>query len=213
MNLGILGTGTLAVALGQAWTAAGHPVTVTGRTPEHVKRAADLIGPEARAVTPEDFAASADAVVVAIAWTGLAEALALVGGPHGTLAGKTVVDATNAVDFGTGRLLLADGSAAELVARHAPGAHVVKALHLFAGASWPYTGPEKTRPVVAVCGDDARALADVRSLIRDLGGDYAVVGGLDSARQLEETAGFVMRVVAAGLNPRFAVPDAPAQSR
>jgi hypothetical protein len=34
-----------------------------------------------------------------------------------------------------------------------------------------------------------------------------VVGGLQSARQLEETAGFVMRLVAAGHNPRLAVPD------
>jgi hypothetical protein len=34
-----------------------------------------------------------------------------------------------------------------------------------------------------------------------------VVGGLSSARQLEEAAGFLMRVVAAGYNPRLAVPD------
>jgi hypothetical protein len=30
---------------------------------------------------------------------------------------------------------------------------------------------------------------------------------LTAARQAEEAAGFVMRVVAAGANPRFAVPD------
>ncbi|MDX6263988.1 MAG: 8-hydroxy-5-deazaflavin:NADPH oxidoreductase, partial [Kribbellaceae bacterium] len=46
-------------------------------------------------------------------------------------------------------------------------------------------------------------------LIRDLGGEPAVVGDLSSARQLEEAAGFVMRVVAAGHNPRSAVPDVP----
>lgn len=34
-----------------------------------------------------------------------------------------------------------------------------------------------------------------------------MIGGLDSARQLEEAAGFVMRVVATGHNPRLAVPD------
>jgi hypothetical protein len=41
----------------------------------------------------------------------------------------------------------------------------------------------------------------------DLGGRTGVIGGLAGARQAEEAAGFVMRVVAAGLNPRFAVPD------
>ncbi|MFV2178403.1 hypothetical protein ACFHW2_08625 [Actinomadura sp. LOL_016] len=34
-----------------------------------------------------------------------------------------------------------------------------------------------------------------------------MVAGLAGARQLEEAAGFVMRVVAAGHNPRLAVPD------
>jgi len=55
--------------------------------------------------------------VVAIAWDGLEHALTLVGGPSGTLSGKTVLDCTNPVDYATGRLLPAAGSAAESVAR------------------------------------------------------------------------------------------------
>jgi predicted dinucleotide-binding enzyme len=111
------------------------------------------------------------------------------------------------VNYLTGELKPATGSAAELVARAATGAHVVKALHLFAGASWPYTGPQAAAPVVAICGDEPRALDHAAALIRDLGGQSAVVGGLASSRQLEEAAGFVMTVVAAGHNPRLAVPD------
>jgi predicted dinucleotide-binding enzyme len=84
---------------------------------------------------------------------------------------------------------------------------VVKALHLFAGASWPFAGERDAAPVVAVCGDDPGALNGVAALIGDLGGRTAVLGGLDAARQAEEAAGFVMRVVAAGANPRLAVPD------
>jgi hypothetical protein len=38
------------------------------------------------------------------------------------------------------------GSAAELVAHIATGAHVVKALHLFAGASWPFMGEPAASP-------------------------------------------------------------------
>ena len=53
----------------------------------------------------------------------------------------------------------------------------------------------------------ARALNRVAALIGDLGGRTAVLGGLDAARQAEEAAGFVMRLVAAGANPRLAVPD------
>jgi hypothetical protein len=88
------------------------------------------------------------------------------------------------------------------VARAAVGAQVVKALHLFAGASWPYVGPQAAAPVVAICGDEPGALDRAAALIGDLGGQTAVVGGLGSSRQLEEAAGFVMRIVAAGHNPR-----------
>lgn len=205
MKIGLLGTGNLAVALGTAWAAAGHSIVVTGRAPERVKAAAERIG--ATPVEPGRFADQADVVVVAIAWDGLAQALGLVGGPDGMLSGKTVIDCTNAVDYATGDLLPVTGSAAELVAGVAAGARVVKALHLFAGASWPFTGAASAAPVVALCGDDAGALDRSAALIGDLGARTAVLGGLAAARQAEEAAGFVMRVVAAGANPRFAVPD------
>jgi 8-hydroxy-5-deazaflavin:NADPH oxidoreductase len=207
VNIGILGTGNLAVTLGRAWTTAGHTALLTGRNPQHAGEAAHRIGPAAEAVDPAGFAVRADVVVVAVPWAGLAGALALVGAPDGRLYGKTVIDCTNPVDYATGALLPASGSAAELVARTARGAHVVKALHMFAGASWPFTGPRESAPVVAVCGDQADALDRAAALIGDLGGRTAVVGGLSSARQLEEAAGFVIRVVAAGSNPRLAVPD------
>ncbi|MFB4311775.1 NADPH-dependent F420 reductase [Actinomadura sp. GTD37] len=207
MNVGILGTGNLAVTLGRVWATAGHSLSVTGRNALHASEAADQIGHGAKAVDPGDFAAQVDVVVVAVSWEGLETGLSLVGGPQGALTGKTVLDCTNPVDFETGELKPATGSAAELVARTVAGAHVVKALHLFAGASWPYEGSQDSAPVVAICGDEPHALDRAAALIRDLGGQAAVVGGLGSSRQLEEAAGFVMRVVAAGHNPRLAVPE------
>ncbi|MEH1097720.1 NADPH-dependent F420 reductase [Micromonospora sp. CPCC 205561] len=207
VNVGILGTGNLATALGRAWAGAGHVIVLTGRDPENASRAATEVGGTAQAVAPADFAARVEVVVVAVAWEGLAEALSLVGGADGALSGMTVIDCTNAVEFATGRLKPTSGSAAELVARVARGAHVVKAFHLFAGASWPYAGPRDSAPVVAICGDQPEALERAGALTGDLGARTAVVGDLSSARQLEEAAGFVMRVVAAGYNPRLAVPD------
>jgi len=207
VDVGILGTGNLAVTLGRAWAAAGRAVAVTGRDRLHALEAAARIGPGAQALAPGEFAAGVDVVVVAVAWDGLAAALALVGAAEGSLAGRTVIDCTNAVDVATGRLRPASGSAAQAVADAARGAHVVKALHLFAGASWPYREAADRAPVVAICGDRTEALDAASALIGDLGARTAVIGGLSSARQLEEVAGFVMRVVASGHNPRFAVPD------
>lgn len=206
MKIGLLGTGNFAVALGNAWASAGHSISVTGRSAERAKVAAQQMG-AATPVDPDRLADQADIIVVAISWAGLEQALRLIGGPQGMLSGKTVIDCTNPIDYATGRLLVETGSAAGLVAEVAVGAHVVKALHLFAGASWPFTGEAGTSPVVAICGDDADALTQAAALIDSLGARSAVLGGLAAARQAEEAAGFVMRVVAAGANPRFAVPD------
>jgi 8-hydroxy-5-deazaflavin:NADPH oxidoreductase len=207
MNVGIFGTGNLAIALGRAWATAGADIWITGRDSARAGAVAAKIGGPTRAIDPAEIATAVDALVLAVSWEGLEDALALLGGPDGSLAGKTVIDPTNPVDFETGRLALPSGSAAELIAGSAPGAQVVKALHLFAGTSWPYVGPAESRPVVAICGDDRAALELTASLVDRLGAETAILGGIDAARQLEDAAGFVMRVVVAGQNPRRAVPD------
>jgi predicted dinucleotide-binding enzyme len=127
--------------------------------------------------------------------------------PTREFAGKAVIDCTNAVDYASGMLKVACGSAAEHIAGMAVGGHVVKALHLFAGTSWLSAPADGQRArTVAICGEDSAAIEIAAELIRDLGAVPAVIGGLDHARQLEDAAGFVMRLVAAGCNPTTAVP-------
>ena len=205
MKIGFLGTGNLAITLGTAWARAGHEIFVAGRSSEKAAKAAGEFG--GTAIEPAELGAVADVVVIAVAWDGIEDALSLAGAPGGSLADKPVIDCTNALDFTTGQLKPETGSAAERVAALAPGAHVVKALHMYAGTSWLAVDPSAQRPTVAICGDDAKALAITSMLIADLGGGTALVGGLSKARQLEEAAGFVMSLVAAGHNPRTAVPD------
>ncbi|MGW5351272.1 NADPH-dependent F420 reductase [Streptomyces sp. NPDC004031] len=207
MRIGILGTGTLAVALGAAWGRAGHEVRVGGRSRERAGDAAAAMGGAAAAVEPREAVEGADAVLVAVAWEGLADILGLAGAVDGTLAGTPLIDPTNAVAHGVGELLTGDGrSAAEHVADLAPGAHVVKAFHLFASDQWS-GGREPV--TVAMAGDDAGALAAAAKLVEDAGGRPAVVGPLRRARQLEEVAGFVIGLVFAGVDPSTAVPGVP----
>jgi 8-hydroxy-5-deazaflavin:NADPH oxidoreductase len=207
MIVGVLGTGTLAAALATAWSRAGHTLLVTGRSSERAAALATAVGPGVEALAPREVAIRADAVVLAVAWDGLDEALRLIGAPEGSLAGKVVIDCTNAVDFTTGLPLLAEGSAVERVASLATGARVVKALHLYAGASWLAPAPAVPPRTVAMCGDDGDALRLVSDLVRDLGGVPAVVGGMEYARQLEGVAGYVISLVRQGINPVTAVPS------
>jgi predicted dinucleotide-binding enzyme len=206
MRIGILGTGTLATALATGWTRAGHDVSIGGRSAERAEVAAKVSGARARRL-PE-VAADADAVLLSVHWTGVADILTAVGAPAGSLAGRPLIDPTNAVEHGIGVLRTESGRAmAHHVAELAPGAHVVKALHLFPATRW--TTPASSPATVAMCGDDPRALGIVGSLVRDIGGVPAVLGGLDRARQLEEAAGFVIALAFAGVDPQSAIPAVP----
>jgi predicted dinucleotide-binding enzyme len=208
MRIGILGTGTLAIGLGTAWTRAGHEVLIGGRSPDRAEAAAAKIGAPARAVSLREAVVDRDAVLLAVAHEGLADTLRAAGAAEGSLAGIPLLDPTNAVEHGVGVLLPNDGRAiADHIADLAPGAHVVKAFHLFAADQWT----EARGPVtVAMAGDDSHALEIAARLVRDVGAHPAVLGSLDRARQLEEVAGFVIGLAFAGHDPNAAIPRVPA---
>ncbi|MBL7255547.1 NADPH-dependent F420 reductase [Paractinoplanes lichenicola] len=203
MRIAILGTGTFATALATGWTRAGHDVNIGGRSPQRAAAAAEASG--AHYGPLPDIVKDADAVLLSVRWEGIADILTAVGAPDGSLTGKPLIDPTNAVDHGIGVLRTDPGRAiAQRVAELAPGAHVVKALHLFPSTRW--TAPTSPPVTVPICGDDPAPLQTVSSLIRDIGGTPVVFGGLDRARQLEEVAGFVITLAFAGINPQLAIP-------
>ncbi|ONH27335.1 NADPH-dependent F420 reductase [Pseudofrankia asymbiotica] len=214
MRIGILGTGALAAALGTGWARAGHELVIGGRSRAKADALAERLGGTARAATPREAATGRDAVLLAVLWTGVEDILRDVEAADGTLAGTPLIDPTNAVSHGVGVLLTEHGgSAAGRIAELAPGAHVVKAFHLFPADQWTRypagggnSGPAAT---VAICGDDADALRITSDLIRDVGGIPAVLGPLDRARQLEDVAGFVIGLAFAGFDPASAVPHVP----
>ncbi|OLF16180.1 NADPH-dependent F420 reductase [Actinophytocola xanthii] len=207
MRIGILGTGTLAAGLGTVWTRAGHEVLVGGRSAERAAAAAARMGGPARAVTPAEAVDGRDAVLVAVTWPAARDILHTAGADTGSLAGVPLVDPTNAVEHGVGELLTADGlSAAEHLAGWAPGAHVVKAFHLFPATRWGEDGEPVTVPLA---GDDENALRVTAELVRDAGARPAVLGPLRRARQLEEVAGFVIGLAFSGVDPNAAIPRLP----
>lgn len=209
MRIAILGTGLLAAALGARWTRAGHVVTVAGRSLVKAQTLAARLGGNARATTVREAVVGVDAVLLAVAWTGVEDILTGAEASAGALAGTTLIDPTNAVAHGVGVLTTPAGrSGAQHVAALAPGAHVVKAFHLFPAEQW--NDPESLPVTVTICGDHPHALRVTETLARDAGAETAVLGGLDRARQLEEAAGFVIGLAFKGFDPRAAVPHGPA---
>lgn len=203
MRVGIMGTGMLGSALGRRWVAAGHEVVIGGRSRARADELAGRLGHGASSGSLRDAIGDVDAVLLAVAWAGALDALSAVGAADGGLAGVLVVDPTNPVGHGIGKHLLSVGSAAQTIATAAPGATVVKAFNLHPAQTWTEPATSVTVPIAT---DDDSAAATVHELVESLGATGHRFGRLERARQLEELAGAVISLVAAGVDPHTVVP-------
>jgi predicted dinucleotide-binding enzyme len=111
MRIGILGTGTLAAALGEGWARAGHEVVIGGRSQIKAEKLAERLGHGVLAVAPREAVADRDAVLLAVSWDGVADMMGSVGASDGALRGTPSIDPTNAVTHGVGTLLTPSQSA------------------------------------------------------------------------------------------------------
>jgi 8-hydroxy-5-deazaflavin:NADPH oxidoreductase len=119
------------------------------------------------------------------------------------LDGKVVVDITNPVDPQSFQpLTIAAGSAAQEIARRAPGAKVVKAFNTtFAGTL--VGGQVGGRPLdVFIASDDEAAKGAVRRLAEDGGLRAIDAGPLAHAHQLEGL-GYLHMAIQSGLGTNY----------
>jgi len=214
MRIGILGSGLMAEALGGQWVRAGHDVLIGGRSPEKAAAVAKGIG--ASSGTLREAAAFGEVTLLAISADGVEQTLRSIDAPGGSLAGRPLIDCTNAVV--PGDFTLAVPAMAELVASLAADAQVVKAFNLAADTVWRGTQDDQHGMVrqggdfeggplgVPLCGDDPAAVARVGVLVRDLGCEPVQAGGLARARLLEATAAFAIGVWATGGDARSLFP-------
>lgn len=185
MDIAIIGAGNVGSALARAWCRAGRRVVVGVRAPDNAKY--DTLREEDISVAAISAAvASAPVVVIATPWP---DTVALVASLD--LTGKTVMDATNPVGFGSAGLeVLAtkNGSAAEDVAEAAPGAFVFKTLNQAGADILGDAGGAASPSLMLVAGDDAARKQDVIALVPELGFDVRDTGPLSMARHLESLA-------------------------
>ncbi|MEV0704483.1 NAD(P)-binding domain-containing protein [Saccharopolyspora sp. NPDC050389] len=209
MRIGILGAGNMAEALGTQWTRAGHQVMVSGRDPAKPRALAERLGPSARSGTFAEAAEFGDVVLVAVLHSAVTGVLTAAGAETGTLRGKVLIDCTNAVVPDRFALdLPAGASMAEQIADQAVGAHVVKAFNACNESVWRLTPPVfDGRPlIVPLCGDDAEAIAIVRSLVTDIGCEPADGGPLERASLLEATTAFMIGLWFRGVDAQAMLP-------
>ena len=126
MRIGILGSGLMGSKLGTIFARAGHDVVFSYSTSERkLKRLAREAGGHARAGTPREAALDADALLLAVHWSRVADVLK----QAGDLSGKVIISCSlpmNATD--TALAVAHTSSGAEALARKVRKANVVSAF-------------------------------------------------------------------------------------
>lgn len=182
-TISIIGSGSMAAAIGGLAAKAGHTVEVMSRDAAKARALAEQVG--AGATTGTFGAAPAgDIVVLAVPYSAV---LGLVKQYGKELAGKLLVDITNPVASDhTSFVTPDDSSGAQEIARAAPAdANVVKAFNTqFSNVLT--AGHADGHPLdVFIAGDDAEAKARVSAFVESLGLRPMDTGALPMARTLE----------------------------
>jgi hypothetical protein len=195
MRIGFIGTGTIATALGQHFTAGGHTVTYGSRTP----------GDHEGAVSIAEAVSSADVVVTAIPGRVVLETLDQIG--EEALADKIILDVSVPLSADS-ELLFPSDSLARRIQERFPRTNVVKTLNTM-NVSMMFGPYDKvTEPDVFVSGDSDDAKATVKSLLAEMGWrpeSILDLGGIETARGTEHAVFLFYAAFGALKAPTFTI--------
>lgn len=189
-TISIIGTGNMGTAIAGLALDGGNEVQVVGRD---VAKASDVATGATAAAFGEPL--TGEIVVLALPYPALDDVVATYGAQ---LAGRTVVDLTNPVDFDTLDTLVvpADSSAAAGLAEKLPGARVLKAFNTNFAATLAAGTVGDVPTTVLVAGDDADAKSAFAAAFAGSAVRVVDAGGLTRARELE-ALGFLQLTLAA----------------
>jgi hypothetical protein len=170
-------------AIGAVWVEAGHEVMFSSRHIEHDQSLAARLGAGARAGTPREAAAFGDVVMVSVPYGALPD----VGKDVADLIkGKVVIDTCNPFPSRDGEIAdwAREKGAGLASAELLPGAHVVRAFNAIGAERMGSAYQEPGRVGMPIAGDDAAAVEVASRLIREIGYEPVLIGGLALGRYL-----------------------------
>ena len=177
LKIGIVGSGRVGGTLGAVWAKAGHEVMLSSRDIEHDRSLAAKIGPNAYAGTPREAAAFGDVVMISVPYRALPEVSKDLAD---RIRGKVVIDTCNPVVGRDGEIASwarergAGLASAELL----PGARIVRAFNAISYTQMGLAHERPGRVGMPIAGDDEQAIVLASRLVRDIGFEPVLIGGL-----------------------------------
>ncbi len=183
LKIGMIGSGNVGSSLGRVWARAGHQVMFSSRNLEHDKTLAAQIGANARAGTPGEAAAFGEVLVLAVPYGALPELGKTLAD---SIKGKVVIDTCNPFPHRDGEI--ADRARAEgaglVSSQLLPGARIVRAFNAVGAARMGSAHADSVRKGLPIAGDDKQAIEIASGLIREIGFEPVLVGGLPMGKFL-----------------------------
>jgi len=182
-KIGIIGSGHVGRALGTVWARAGNEVMFSSRNLDNDKAIAADAGANARAGTPQEAAAFAQVLLFAIPYSAFPDLIKSFGR---SLNGKIVINASNPFAQRDGDIATQarDKGAGLFDAQLLPGAHVVRAFNAVGSARMTSAHDDPGKIGMPIAGDDKKAIEVTTQLVREVGFEPVVVGGLDLGKYL-----------------------------
>ena len=181
-TIAIIGTGSVASALGPEFAAQGHNIVYGSRNPDSQK-ARNIVAMtpgNATAVLPKESVRDADIVVLAVP----GELVEEITRDLGDLSGKIIIDPTNPLtgEWDTELSLSVSTSNARIIQDAAPDAFVVKA---FSTLNWRQMVEPGGEISILLAGDSDTAKAKVSQLVSAMDLDPIDLGDVDNAHWIE----------------------------
>jgi 8-hydroxy-5-deazaflavin:NADPH oxidoreductase len=187
LKIATIGAGREGGALGTLFAKRGHPVMFSSRNPDQLNALVAGAGPNAQAGTVEQAVTFGDVVLLVVPYTAVEE----IGKQHGkALAAKRLVlDVSNPIARRDGEEIVRwaneQGGAGLATAKLIPGARLVRGFNAIGSGRLAEDAGRKGDPVgIPIAGDDAAAVELASSLIRELGFEPVLVGGLAMGKYL-----------------------------
>jgi predicted dinucleotide-binding enzyme len=182
-KIGIIGSGNVGSAIGRSWARAGYEVMFSSRNLDSDKKLAAEVGAHARAGTPKEAGTFGDVLLFAVPYGALPDLGKSLGD---SLKGKVVLDACNPFPQRDGEIAnqAREKGAGVVSAELLPGAHIVRAFNSIGAARMGKAYEEPGKVGMPIAGDDRQAIDVASKLIRDLGYEPVLVGGLAMGKYL-----------------------------
>lgn len=182
-KIGVIGSGNVGSAIGGVWVERGHQVMFSSRTIENDRALAKKLGTNASAGTPLEAAKFGDVLLFAVPYRALPELGQSLGN---AIKNKIVIDACNPFPGRDGEIAdqAREIGAGLMSAKLLPGARIVRAFNAIGAARMGSAHEEPGKVGMPIAGDDKDAIQVASQLIREIGYEPVLIGGLEMGNYL-----------------------------